>query len=230
MEQLHSINVVHRDIKPQNIFVSASGHVCLGDFGLAAHPYISSRDSLADIVMTDLAGTPYRMAPELFADHPAYDYNVDIWMYGLVILDLFIGRRDGKSFFQINGPGSRESDMGMCAILTKDIEAGLERYVDGLEAKSLLRMLLSRHPADRPTISEIKNDPFFAPIDWELCAARGYNMLHRPSRPVPNKECNIPRKPCRETQNFVFGCQMSWNCPSFLLADTPLWSVDRTST
>jgi serine/threonine protein kinase len=54
---LHSLNIVHRDIKTENVFLSVTGELQLGDFGLAAH-------KLHD-VLTDRVGTLDYMSPEV---------------------------------------------------------------------------------------------------------------------------------------------------------------------
>lgn len=57
LHALHQAGVVHRDVKPANLFLSASGEVLVGDLGLAL-------DSARPIHPSMVAGTPYFMAPE----------------------------------------------------------------------------------------------------------------------------------------------------------------------
>ena len=54
----HALNIVHRDIKPDNIMITKDDHVRLIDFGLA-------QASKQKSDLTTVAGTPYYMAPEV---------------------------------------------------------------------------------------------------------------------------------------------------------------------
>jgi serine/threonine protein kinase len=69
--------VVHRDIKPDNVFNKRdAGHMIykLGDFGFAVKKQINQ----------DIVGTPIFMSPELFREEP-YGSEVDVWAYGLLV-------------------------------------------------------------------------------------------------------------------------------------------------
>ena len=79
-----SRNVLHRDIKPQNIFVSRSGEYKLGDFGIST---ISDHTTRAAT-----AGTYRYMAPEVFHNKP-YGTKADIYSLGLVLYWLLNERR-----------------------------------------------------------------------------------------------------------------------------------------
>lgn len=74
---LEEKNIVHRDIKPQNLFVNESGTYKLGDFGIAR---------ICDQASGNLSrkGTDNYMAPELYLAKP-YDKTVDIYSLGLVL-------------------------------------------------------------------------------------------------------------------------------------------------
>ena len=63
LSSIHVAGVVHRDIKPPNLFLAGAGEAMVGDFGIAVDPHGSARG--------ELAGTPMFLAPELWAGEPA---------------------------------------------------------------------------------------------------------------------------------------------------------------
>lgn len=60
VEALHGYDIIHRDIKPQNILIERNGRVKITDFGIAR----SSEDSIGEARDNKIAGTPQFMAPE----------------------------------------------------------------------------------------------------------------------------------------------------------------------
>ena len=75
-------NIIHRDIKPQNIFINKDGNFKLGDFGVAKR-----LDLAATAAAHSIAGSYPYMAPEVFKAQP-YDASVDIYSLGMVLYEL----------------------------------------------------------------------------------------------------------------------------------------------
>ncbi|KAK5997509.1 Serine/threonine-protein kinase Chk2-like protein [Cladobotryum mycophilum] len=92
---LHDKNIVHRDVKPENILVYSRDasriHVKLGDFGL-------SKQQWSGQPLRTLCGTPVYLAPEIMMAnakleerHPGYGPAIDIWSLGVVVLQFATG-------------------------------------------------------------------------------------------------------------------------------------------
>ena len=77
LERCQKFNIIHRDIKPGNIFVSDQGDFKLGDFGIA-------RTAERTMAGMSKKGTYSYIAPEVYRGQP-YGYSVDIYSLGLVM-------------------------------------------------------------------------------------------------------------------------------------------------
>ena len=81
LEYLHSHNIIHRDIKCLNLFITKDRHIKIGDLGVSA--FSSSGDNLH----YTRVGTPLYISPELVKQKP-YDYKTDIWSFGCSLYHL----------------------------------------------------------------------------------------------------------------------------------------------
>ena len=84
LEECRKHDVIHRDIKPQNIFVSAKGDYKLGDFGIAK--------TVEKTMGGTKIGTYKYMAPEVYNNQP-YGHSADIYSLGMVLYWLLNYRR-----------------------------------------------------------------------------------------------------------------------------------------
>ena len=99
----HKHNIVHRDIKPDNVMLS-DRHAFVTDFGVAKA--VSEATGRQQLTTTGVAlGTPAYMAPEQAAADPHIDHRADIYAVGVVAYELLTGR---PPFTAIGGFGDAE--------------------------------------------------------------------------------------------------------------------------
>jgi eukaryotic-like serine/threonine-protein kinase len=87
LASVHDHAIVHRDVKPSNILMTADGEARLGDFGIAR-----LLDASTLTVAGTTLGTAAYMAPEQLEDHQVGP-GADIWSLGMVLLECLTGRR-----------------------------------------------------------------------------------------------------------------------------------------
>ena len=117
----HKQDLIHRDVKPQNIMLSADHGAKLLDFGLAVHQHPGDA-AVTDTTATSLTspgvlvGTLPYMSPEQVAQRPL-DARTDLFSLGAVLYECLTGRRP------FNGPSSLEI---ASQILHEDPPAGIQ--------------------------------------------------------------------------------------------------------
>lgn len=82
LEYIHSLGIVYRDLKPENLMLSKEGHIKMADFGFAKE--------LRDRTYT-ICGTPDYLAPESLA-RTGHNKGVDWWALGILIYEMMVGK------------------------------------------------------------------------------------------------------------------------------------------
>jgi serine/threonine protein kinase len=93
---MHENRILHRDIKPDNIFLGSEGNIKIGDFGISR-----MFDTTKQYTMS-MIGTPYYVSPELVQEDK-YSYKSDVWAIGCILYELCFLKRafDGKTMIKI---------------------------------------------------------------------------------------------------------------------------------
>ena len=133
--------VLHRDIKPQNIFLDHNNRVKLGDFGL------SKQISGPDLAET-YVGTPFYMSPELIAGK-RYNSKSDIWALGCVVYELCA----------LTTPFYAESQEELNRKIRAGHVASLERLGYSAGLNTAVRSCLVRDEASRPSAATLLKLP-----------------------------------------------------------------------
>jgi serine/threonine protein kinase len=105
LEAAHGLGVVHRDLKPDNVFLTTDGALRVLDFGVAkwARP---AGEAMLTPSLTEtgaIVGTPHYMAPEQVFGEPDVDGRADVWSLGVIAYECLAGCRpvEGDNFGQV---------------------------------------------------------------------------------------------------------------------------------
>jgi len=90
LAHLHSFDVVHRDVKPENVLVDLDGHLKLADLGSAKRMVGRIGAAPPPLAEATLVGTPEYMAPEVLLAKYACE-DVDVWSIGAIACEISVG-------------------------------------------------------------------------------------------------------------------------------------------
>lgn len=139
LEAAHRAGVVHRDVKPGNVLVTADGQSRLTDFGIA----VSHGDTTLTGAGT-LVGSPAYIAPERVRGARAV-YASDVWGLGATL------------FTAVEGAPPFEGE-GVLAILTAVVEDRRHPFIHAESLRGVIEHMLDADPDRRPSLAEVRGD------------------------------------------------------------------------
>ncbi|KAK7102610.1 serine/threonine-protein kinase Nek4-like [Littorina saxatilis] len=142
LQYMHERNILHRDLKTQNIFLTKSKIIKLGDLGIAR--VLEGASDMA----TTLIGTPYYMSPELFSNKP-YNHKSDVWALGCCVYEM----TTLKHAFN-----AKDMNSLVYKILKGKLPPMPRQY--GQDLLSLMRSMLHQDPEKRPSVNRVLRDPY----------------------------------------------------------------------
>ena len=185
---LHSIHIIHHDIKPENILISIKGHFKLSDFGLSktlqddneydVEKKLKNFVEFNKFPITfnlgddedenkDAVGTLNYMAPELFTDKYPEGSGIDYWAIGVLIFDLYCY---SLPFEAENQEEMRKNIINLNINWSKLINDDIKKIYGNIDpAVDLIKKFLKENPADRwgdKNLDEIKKHKFFDGFNW----------------------------------------------------------------
>jgi p70 ribosomal S6 kinase len=172
IEHLHSLGIIYRDLKPENVMLDCDGHILLTDFGLSKISLNSST----------VCGTVEFMAPEILEERARYDKTVDYWSLGIMLFDMIVGH---PPFTGSNRKKIMESVLKKKPVFPKYMTA---------TTRDLCTKLLKKNPTVRlgsNGIEQIKNHRFFGKINWSLIIQKKICPPHIPKLHSPTDVSNF---------------------------------------
>eukprot|EP00268_Persea_americana_P024116 TRINITY_DN23589_c0_g2_i1.p1 TRINITY_DN23589_c0_g2~~TRINITY_DN23589_c0_g2_i1.p1 ORF type:complete len:630 (+),score=137.15 TRINITY_DN23589_c0_g2_i1:371-2260(+) len=148
LQVLRENNLIHRDLKPQNLLLSSKDEtpvLKIGDFGFAR--YLKPQ-GLADTV----CGSPLYMAPEIIQGKK-YDAKADLWSVGAILFQLITGKPPfgGNNEYQLYQNILKSNELQFPQNVVEELHA---------DCIDLCKSLLRRNPVERLTFEEFFNHKF----------------------------------------------------------------------
>ena len=191
---------MHRDVKPENIFLCRGEVVKLGDFGWSS--FFSDSE-----IRTTFCGTPDYLAPEMVDSGHAHEKAVDVWAVGILAYELIKG---------IPPFHAKNFDQTMTNIKRGrfNLDSNFSRW-----AKDFISKILRKDPRKRPTAQELLKHPWLQNSALQLQGYKNkpkfikYVRQRLAEAPKPGyKKISKPNKPLNINKTFQKIIKKKLNC------------------
>ncbi|NXW63982.1 NEK4 kinase, partial [Eurystomus gularis] len=176
LQYLHEKHILHRDLKTQNVFLTRTNIIKVGDLGIAR-----VLENQYDMAST-LIGTPYYMSPELFSNKP-YNYKSDVWALGCCVYEMATLKH---------------------AFNAKDMNSLVYRIIEGKlppmpkdyspQLVEIIRTMLSKKPEERPSVKRILRQPYIKhqiSVFLEATKVRAAKSQKKTVNSKPKDPCSV---------------------------------------
>ncbi|NXS62399.1 NEK4 kinase, partial [Brachypteracias leptosomus] len=176
LQYLHEKHILHRDLKTQNVFLTRTNIIKVGDLGIAR-----VLENQYDMAST-LIGTPYYMSPELFSNKP-YNYKSDVWALGCCVYEMATLKH---------------------AFNAKDMNSLVYRIIEGKlppmpkdyspQLVEIIRTMLSKKPEERPSVKSILRQPYIKhqiSVFLEATKAKAAKSQKKTVNSKPKDPCSV---------------------------------------
>jgi serine/threonine protein kinase len=160
MKYLHSMNIIHRDLKLTNVLVvsddsNSTQAICkISDFGTSREVDMKSTLSMSQsMTMTSNIGTPLYMAPEILSGVGHYSMKADVYSYGILMVSLW---NQKPPYYEIH---NREAGDLLSDITTRGLRPRIQSECPQ-SYFNLLSACLVEDPHSRPSFDEICKNVF----------------------------------------------------------------------
>ena len=142
LKYLHGANILHRDIKAPNIFITGPRSVKIGDLGVAK----CTKHGMAHTQI----GTPYYMSPELWKNQK-YDKRSDIWSLGVLLYELAA----------LKHPFLAQTERALSDKVVRGQYPPLPKCYSS-DLSTIVKLMLELDPSKRPTAEQLLQHPIVA--------------------------------------------------------------------
>ncbi|CAF4428376.1 unnamed protein product [Rotaria magnacalcarata] len=172
LQYIHDKNILHRDLKTQNIFLTKNDIVKVGDLGIAR-----ALESASEFATT-IVGTPYYMSPEIFSQKP-YGQKSDIWALGCCVYEMTTLE---------HAFNAKDINSLVIKILREQTPQMSKKYSEPLT--DIIKSMLKKNPDDRPTAKQILQNSYIKQHILRLLE-KTKTKCHNPVNPKTQSKLSV---------------------------------------